>query len=433
MKGKVLFVFLLCVFFIAPHPADAARLNTIGFELNTCTADVELTRCDEGGTVTTISSAQAHSGTYSMRANTSSSFSGGEYDFSAGTGVAFLRAYFYVVSYPDSNSTLVWFQSSGGSLSGGAFMNSSGQIGVSYYLTTNPTYGAVLSAAVSKNVWHYLEVKVDSTVNNQQVVTVRLDGTQIDSENGTRALGTNVNAQALLGTFGMGNESGTQDVYYDDVAINDNSGASQTSFAGPGNVIRLSPSAAGDANAWIRGGADSGANWSQVDETTPNDITDYVFSTTLNNEDLYNMTDSGIGASDTVNVVQECIRFRGDNAASEPTFKGEIEKTSGGTLSQGSAITPNSTTWRSNANASPFNPTLTLYNDPDGAAWTKTTLDSMQAGVKLTTDSTNNNQVSDIWVYVDYTPGAVAVDRMRVRLSGGRIRIQGGRFRLQSN
>ena len=69
---------------------------------------------------------------------------------------------------------------------------------------------------------------------------------------------------------------------------------------------------------------------------------------------------------------------------------------------------PNSTTWKTNATTTTLGYPITAYTDPDGAAWTNTTLDSMQIGYKLTTapgTAGRRIDVTTIWAYVDYTPG----------------------------
>ncbi|HKQ06123.1 MAG TPA: hypothetical protein VJ464_13390 [Blastocatellia bacterium] len=257
------------------------------------------------------------------------------------------------------------------------------------------------SSALTHDQWYYVELKNDASTS-PGTLEARLNGSVFAS-------GSNSNqgswARALIG-----NVTGTQttnDIYFDDWKINDSSGSNQTGYPGTGKVIIIRPDSAGDSNAWLQtaGGAGSSTNWGLVDETPPNDATDFVNSGTLNNEDLYNMSASGIQSYDTVNVVQIGARFRNDTADATTAFKTEVIKTSGGTVSQGSAIIPNLTTWKSYQTAATDVYVHTLYNDPDGSAWTNTTLDSMQAGVKLTASNVNKVQVTALWVYIDYTPG----------------------------
>lgn len=385
-----------------PFQTNAARLWTAGAELNSSTDQMEFTV--NSGTV--ISSTQARTGTYSMRVNVGNDF-GRQHVAAAnqtitGSGTVCV----YVVSAPNATTQLLRFSNTSNVSVGNISMLTDRTL---ILLTSAGTQIGSASAAVALNTWTCIELQSDASTN-PGTLTARIKA-DTDANWTTFASGANSN-QGQWARFLWGNITGVQttnDMYFDDWKFNDSSGTSQTSFAGAGKVIYLRPNASGDASGWTRGGTDSGANWSQTEELPPNDVTDYVTSTTLNQEDLYNMSDSGIQSYDTVAVVQGNVRYTSDNAASNPGFKVEIEKTSGGTISQGTEITPNSTTWFTNANAIPENPTLTLYNDPDGSAWTQSTLDSMQSGVKITTDNTNNIRITALWVAVDYSPGTLSL------------------------
>ena len=75
------------------------------------------------------------------------------------------------------------------------------------------------------------------------------------------------------------------ELYFDDLAINTNSGAYQNSWPGDGKIVHIRPNEAGDNAQWNRGGTDSGANWSQVSEVTPDDINSFVTSNSSNQID----------------------------------------------------------------------------------------------------------------------------------------------------
>jgi hypothetical protein len=229
---------------------------------------------------------------------------------------------------------------------------------------------------------------------------------------------TTTTAATIDGTnaFVWGNTDGdsTLNIYFDDIAVNDTSGSAQTSYPNDGKVLYLRPNAAGDINTFATqtgGTAGAANNFTRVDEVTPNDATDFNGSSTLNEEDLFNFGNSGIGASDTVNVVEVHGRFRNSTADATAKVTFEIEKTSGGTKTSSAAITPNSTTWRTNVagTTEPKTAAIVTYTDPDGAAWTQSTLDSLQAGYKLTTGPGTAGRridVTAVWVVIDYTPGA---------------------------
>ena len=263
---------------------------------------------------------------------------------------------------------------------------------------TGTLIGSALSARDTAK-WYRLELKVDATTVASTIVDARIDGVSFAS--GTTDLtGSDKPQQA---TFGLSGAATLGDCFFDDIAINDSTGSFQNSWPGAGSIIHLKPNATGDSAQWT---PTSGDNYTNVDEVTPNDATDLVADSVLNDSDLYNVADSGIGASDTVNVVQVGVRFRNDVADATTQFKVQAEKASGSTIAQSTAITPNSTTWKTNATATPFNYPLTLHQDPDSSNWTQATLDTMQIGVKSTLIGVNKNQVSTVWALVDYTPAA---------------------------
>jgi hypothetical protein len=248
--------------------------------------------------------------------------------------------------------------------------------------------------------WHVIELKTDAT--GAGALEARLNGTSFAS-GANSAQGSW--SRVLIGIIGT---NATADLYFADWALNDVAGTAQNSWPADGRIIYQRPAAAGDANAWaITNNAAGGTNnWTLVDETPPNDTTDFVQSGTLNAEDMYAVTASGIGAGDTVNAVLVGWRGRNNVADAVTTARLQVKKTSGGTVAQGSDLLPNSASFATNRHAEPRNYTLISHAAPDGAAWTQATLDTMQIGVKITAAGTNRIQITAIWAAVDYTPSA---------------------------
>jgi hypothetical protein len=245
------------------------------------------------------------------------------------------------------------------------------------------------SAALSTGVWYCIELK-----NGANTATGTVDG-RID---GVSFASGNNDIRGSWANGGLGTFTGTitTDINYSDWAVNDTSGANQTSWPGTGNVMYLRPNAAGDANAWLTNNSSGDANnHTRVDDTPPNDATDWVKSGTVNAVDLYNITDSGLGSS-PISVVSVGVRYANVLGTSATTaFKVEIEKTGSGTKTQSTAIVPNSLTWVSSI-------ALITYADPDGAAWTGTTLDTAQIGAICTAFLNWPVAISALWVTVDY-------------------------------
>ena len=196
-------------------------------------------------------------------------------------------------------------------------------------------------------------------------------------------------------------------MYFDDIAVVD---ANSPSYAGCGSTVFMSPNAAGDANTWLQtaGGAGSATNYTLVNETPPDDATSFVNTGTLNNDDFYEFSNSGLQTYDTINALLIGTRHNNNTADATTAYNIAWKAASGGTISTaGTTMIPNSTTWRSfsttgdAADSYKFATTTTTT----GASLTSTILDSMQAGYRLTAANVNRIQVTRIWAYVDYEAG----------------------------
>lgn len=157
--------------------------------------------------------------------------------------------------------------------------------------------------------WFYIEMKTLIAVAG--TVEVRVNGVTVLSFSGNTTISGNATANTLwlVGYIGDYNEL----FYYDDLYLCDGSGATNNDFLGDCRVEALFPSGAGATAAWTRGGTDSGANWSQVDEATPNNDTDYNKSNTIGQTDTYAMTDL-VSATGIIYGVQKMNYVRKDNA-----------------------------------------------------------------------------------------------------------------------
>jgi hypothetical protein len=384
-----------------------ARVFQDGFELNSAT--INISNWSAIGSGTTISSTTVRSGNYSGRI--SSLTSGAAKGFlkkwlsTAGNGPYFGRAYIYIVTYPSAANTIMYFSASttfGSTVRCSIKLNSDGT------LTLHDNAGAQIGSAssvLSTGVWYLVELKTDTTqATGSRIIEGRLNGTVFAT--------SNTKSQASSFAFAVGGnlllETQTQgEWFFDDVAVNDGSGSFQNSYPGSGKIIHLLPNASGDANTFsTQVGGTSGAsnNYTRVNEVPPNDATSYNGSNTLNTEDSFNCQDSGIGSSDTVNVVAVGARFRNNVADTTTAIKFRLKKESGGTVIESANIVPNTTAWNTNGTADPRNFPIITHTDPDNSAWTKSTLDSLQIGYKIAVGGTNRIDVTNIWASVDYTP-----------------------------
>jgi|GEM_PF-1292370 len=393
-----------------------ARLWSSGFEQNSLSTEFW---ANTGSPI--IQTGIVRSGTYAAKYAVTGGFN--SYHQMRFNGVstptnkkAYIRAYAYTTSYPTviNNSLLKIFSYNGSNQLLAVRVKTDGTL-ILFDLVNSAQVGSA-SVALPLSSWNRIELSLDFTTITATVVTVYLNGTQF----ATGTVNWSNAASFEPGFLQWGMElasSSTWAVYFDDLAVNDNGGLSQNSLPGEGSIIHLKPNAAGDVNTFATqtgGTAGSSNNFTRVDEVTPDDATSFNGSSTLNQQDLFNVSDSGIGASDTVNVVSVGARLRNNVVDATTAIKLEIEKTTGGTIAQSAAIIANTTTWaNNNPSFSNNNYALSTYQDPDGAAWTQSTLDTMQIGYKLTTGGTNRIDVSSVWALVDYTPAPIGIGVIR--------------------
>lgn len=235
--------------------------------------------------------------------------------------------------------------------------------------TANSTNYDSGSANISLTTWYYatLYARIHNTLGEFTCKLFNASGTLIetltqsgiDTLNGTTAL-------CARTAFG----GATGDTYVDDIWVDLNG-----SFRGCGYIETLSPSAAGDSASWTRGGTDTGANYSQVNEV-PKNTTSYVFSSGASQDDLYNFADrSQTGTPITVQQVTFARAHTAGTRQYKPICK------IGGTIYEGDLVSVTSTSAD----------TATVYNwqnnPATGNAWTDSDINSAQFGVRsVTTD-----------------------------------------------
>lgn len=140
--------------------------------------------------------------------------------------------------------------------------------------------------AISAGVFSYIEVgiTISDTVG---VAEIRVDGVSLASGTGldTRNGGTSdtVDAMYLFGSSG-------RTMLYDDVYVADNTGsAPQNTFLGDIRVDAVVPDGDGATSAFgTTFPASPTTHYTKVDESTPNDDTDYNEDSTPGNVDLFN-------------------------------------------------------------------------------------------------------------------------------------------------
>ena len=238
--------------------------------------------------------------------------------------------------------------------------------------------------------------------------------------NGVEAVGSgirNISATPNTLEFGANRDGETQtqgDWYFTCIGVNDNTTSDENGVPGAGRYqVYAFPTADGDAAVGAsRGGADSGAFWSQLDEVPPNDVTDYVEMNATNSVVWCKVPSAatlGIGGAYIVHLIQVGGRVTLASAGAGNWFP-SIKSQSGGAVLDGTATSLASTTWFTHddtAGAKQYK--LTSYRDPQtGGAWLASKIDTMQIGAK-TNDGSPATRISALWAIIEYTPFTVHI------------------------
>ncbi len=422
-----------------PTPLFAARLWSSGCELQgdapgSATTGMEFDVTTSGaGSTAQISATTLRTGLSSCRnAATGSGWTVFSQQFlgTAAGGPYYFRFYMYIESSPSTNvSIALWINSSDSR----NFLRLNSDRTLDMMDADDTTVLDSYATPLSTGTWYRVELKYDSALNGMEA---KLDGTTILGPADCTGCGS-VNEL----DFGLNDyaDAPTGTIYFDDLAVNDSSGGSQTSWPGVGSIVHMQPDGVGDNSGCGAG------DYSSVDEVTPDDGTTTCTLTTDGGGDILDVTaespsSAGIDSYDTVSLVQVGMReatITGGGTGSQ-SKNVRVKSASGGTVSSGTATTHNDTTYRTNGDVAPRNYTLTSYTDPTTSiAWTPTgtnSLDNMQVGI-TSVDGNPDISVSTIWALVEYVDGSppAALDKMRALLNGGRFKVQGNRFKLQSN
>jgi hypothetical protein len=404
--------------------ASANRLWSSGAELNSTDDNVEIT--SKSGT-NSISSSTKRSGDYAYRTNPTSS-TGLFYKTWANSTQSnkfWFRTYLRIADDPSANTYVMQVGS-----------GANGKI--SLRLTTSSTLQlrneedntdiGSASSALSLNTWYRLELYVDTTTLSSTDATFRLDGASIASS-------TAENLAAAIDRLTWGSSvSGTTDLFFDDIAINDSTGRAVDNWPGEGRIVHMQPNGDSGANNWTGYPSDTD-DYDDVDEVTPDGDSTTNYETTANDTrdyDLESATNALIGANDYIKLVSVGARVKncGQAPGGPACISGEggidysyrTRITAGGNTDESANIGIDeiqSSTYHTNDDDSAKLNKLTAYDLPgtSTAQWTVSDIDGMQIGIKNI--NTQGYNVTTIWLQVEYS------DR-----SGGRLISSG--FELNS-
>lgn len=189
-----------------------------------------------------------------------------------------------ILSIRQGGTTHVWFS-----------INQSGQI-VAWRGTT--TLGT--SSALTQGTYHYLKIKV--VINNSTgTIDILKDGSSILSLSSQDTQNT---ASATWDEICMGHIAsavGGTETDIDDLLIMDGSGSYNNAFINDRRISALYPNAVGNSNGSTpsSGGAD---RYTMVDETSPNDDTDYNTFAATGDKDTYGCQNCPTSGADVAAV-----------------------------------------------------------------------------------------------------------------------------------
>lgn len=231
--------------------------------------------------------------------------------------------------------------------------------------------GSPSSATMALNTYTYIEIRI-SFHATAGVVQVRLNGTLILDLSGIATQFTShASADELrLGNHGdsMARSFGTQDI--DDVYLCDGTGSVNNAFLGDCRVDVITPTGDGSHSAWT---PSSGTTHSTlVDETTPNDDTDYLSTSTAGARESHALGNVPSLTGLVVAGVQQCLSARKDDAGTRQV-KGLLK--SGATTQAGSVTHTLTTSYR-------YYCQITETDPATGSPWTESAVNALEAGME---------------------------------------------------
>lgn len=266
---------------------------------------------------------------------------------------------------------LVAFNDSAGTIHGCVTYSPSDQLIKAYRGNMGTLLGTSSPSQMTADAWHTLDIRWQITSTSVGIVEVWVDGvrwinlTSVDNTNTT-----NANVQRVALGPQSNNCSSGEYVAFDDLAINDTSGTINNGQVGDGRVVFLKPTGAGSNTNQTRGGTDSGANWSQVDELPPS-LTDYVYSATAAIRDTYALQDVPAG-NWTINCVEVLAYAQNSDAGA-----GSLG------LTVKSGTTTNEATAQSLTTSGAYYRQLYETDPNTSSAWTVAAVTALEAGTTV--------------------------------------------------
>ena len=272
-----------------------ARLYTSGFELG----HVQAEGLTASGTPT-FDTSTFRTGAASLAVNAASTYAYRSFTGATGRGY-YARAYLRVAATPTAEIRLLTFATS----SALSTLNANVRVGTDLKLVLRDTNGTVVytdATARSSGQWYQVELFINVAAAGNSSVELRVDNVSVYSSASFAASNT---APGVL-VFGQTTATapGTT-VFFDDVALNDDQGASQTTWPGAGEVRYLRPASdPGSSSAnWTKPGGATSNRHTSVDNTPP--VFETYDSTSASAEDYVSNAVNGAGAA----LILDCTSY----------------------------------------------------------------------------------------------------------------------------
>lgn len=237
-------------------------------------------------------------------------------------------------------------------------------------VTRNGTTLGTTATTLTTGTWAYIElkVKIDNTTG-----TVELKINGVTRVGPLSSQDTQNTANATANALVVGSDRLAMrfdDLYVLNSTDSGVAGAPNNDFLGDVRVEALFPNGNGNSSQFTGSDGNSTDNYLLVDETTPNDDTDYVESSAIGQKDTYAMTNLATAVG-TVYGLQAVPNAKKDDAGTR-TFKTQIR--SGGTDAEGAE--------QSLGTTYAFFPEV-FQADSSGNQWTISSINSLEAGIKV--------------------------------------------------
>jgi hypothetical protein len=377
-----------------------ARLVTVGFESGSLVA--------EGFTasntyIAAATGASVRTGTYALHAFPPMSVSAWANLSYAASSLVFLRFYFRIAAIPPATSqrTVAYILSVGDGMWINAKVEDTGKMAL---YRNDSEFLVRTTGVVTPGVWTKIEMKVQfsttAAIHEMKALGETLLHTGADT--------TTANSYALWVGLGPASVSPPSDVWWDDLAINDATGAAQNTYPGEGKILLLKPTSDNSLGSWKTGNGLTTNLWAACDNTPPiGASTETATSNIAHSANLVSTyvancqsySAAGLAGSDVVNLTRAFLRHGEDVATG--TKAGLVSITAN--PADGAQVAFN---FGLDAGAHGAEPGLwktTLGNITYSPAVVLST--SPRVAVVNNTASTRKSCVDLMGVIVDYTPG----------------------------